>query len=119
MLTVYSHYPLSRTSKDAEGQMEGVMGSVELLNSKVLSTQPIVGIDWRLVLRYLCINIYEHVHLALIEKDYAHWHAWIKLFESILYPKQINIKTRHDKQKEIYKHFILQQDPLDLWMLRS
>ena len=43
------HYPMSRSVQDAEGQLEGVMGSVELLNSKVISTQPIVSMDWRYV----------------------------------------------------------------------
>ena len=40
------HYPSSRTTKDPEGRLEGVTGKVELLNSKVLSTQPIVSVDW-------------------------------------------------------------------------
>lgn len=42
-----SHYPLSRTTKDADGRLLGVCGTVELLNSRVLSTQPIVSMDWR------------------------------------------------------------------------
>jgi hypothetical protein len=44
-----SHYPLSRTGKDADGRLYGVCGSVELLNSRILSTQPIVSMDWRFV----------------------------------------------------------------------
>ncbi|KAF1777619.1 WD40-repeat-containing domain [Phytophthora cactorum] len=40
------HYPLSRTAKDSDGRLYGVCGSVELLNSRVLSTQPIVSMDW-------------------------------------------------------------------------
>ncbi|EEY66788.1 WD domain-containing protein, putative [Phytophthora infestans T30-4] len=40
------HYPLSRTAKDSDGRLYGVCGTVELLNSRVLSTQPIVSMDW-------------------------------------------------------------------------
>jgi hypothetical protein len=40
------HYPKARTSNGADGVPRGVMGSVELLNSKVISTQPIVALDW-------------------------------------------------------------------------
>ncbi|RQM15243.1 hypothetical protein DD237_005459 [Peronospora effusa] len=40
------HHPLSRTAKDADGRLYGVCGTVELLNSRVLSTQPIVSMDW-------------------------------------------------------------------------
>ncbi|RHZ13080.1 hypothetical protein DYB31_000622 [Aphanomyces astaci] len=41
------HYPSSRTTPDADGIHMGVGGTVELLNSRVLSTQPIVSMDWR------------------------------------------------------------------------
>lgn len=44
-----SHYPLSRTGKDADGRLYGVCGTVELLNSRIISTQPIVSMDWRCV----------------------------------------------------------------------
>jgi WD40 repeat protein len=41
------NYPLNRVGKHAEdGAPIGVMGSVELLNSRVISTQPIVSFDW-------------------------------------------------------------------------
>ncbi|KAI9908719.1 hypothetical protein PsorP6_016123 [Peronosclerospora sorghi] len=40
------HSPLSRTAKDADGRLYGVCGTVELLNSRVVSTQPIVSMDW-------------------------------------------------------------------------
>ena len=40
-------HPISRTGKHAEdGAPVGVMGNVELLNSRIISTQPIVSFDW-------------------------------------------------------------------------
>lgn len=48
------HYPTSRTrlappmAGSAEQYPMGVMGTVELLNSKVISTQPIVNVDWNM-----------------------------------------------------------------------
>lgn len=41
-----SAYPSKRTFKDEDGHYRGVAGSVELLNSRVLSTQPMVSLDW-------------------------------------------------------------------------
>jgi hypothetical protein len=32
--------------KDADGKPRGVMGSVELLNARIVSSQPVVGFDW-------------------------------------------------------------------------
>lgn len=49
------HYPLSRTTQDVEGRLEGVPGTVELLNSKVLSPQPIVSMDWSPDREGLCV----------------------------------------------------------------
>ena len=41
------HYPMNRVGKDAkDGTPKGVMGDIELLNSRVISTQPIVAFDW-------------------------------------------------------------------------
>ena len=41
------HYPRKRVDKHKEDQSPiGVVGSVELLNSRVVSTQPIVSFDW-------------------------------------------------------------------------
>jgi WD40 repeat protein len=46
-LNIYKYsYPSQRSIKDANGVMKGQPGSVELLNSKVISTQPIVSFDW-------------------------------------------------------------------------
>lgn len=46
-LNLYSyHYPSQRTRKDAEGHLLGVPGTVELLNARVIGTQPIVSFDW-------------------------------------------------------------------------
>jgi hypothetical protein len=40
------HYPKSRTTMAKDNVPMGVMGSVELLNSKVISSQPLVSMDW-------------------------------------------------------------------------
>lgn len=41
------HYPMSRTKKHVDdGAPVGVMGTAELLNSRIISTQPIVSFDW-------------------------------------------------------------------------
>ncbi|TDH69549.1 hypothetical protein CCR75_005007 [Bremia lactucae] len=48
------HYPLSRTAEDADGRLYGVGGTIELLNSRVLSTHPIVSMDWSLDREGLC-----------------------------------------------------------------
>uniref|UniRef100_A0A7S0VM47 Uncharacterized protein n=1 Tax=Polytomella parva TaxID=51329 RepID=A0A7S0VM47_9CHLO len=40
------HYPDQRRVKDAEDQPLGVAGSLELLNYRSLSSQPIAGFDW-------------------------------------------------------------------------
>lgn len=48
------HYPSSRTSIYKDNIPVGVIGSVELLNSKVISTQPIVSLDWSTDKEGLC-----------------------------------------------------------------
>eukprot|EP00640_Fibrocapsa_japonica_P002197 CAMPEP_0113939982 /NCGR_PEP_ID=MMETSP1339-20121228/6185_1 /TAXON_ID=94617 /ORGANISM="Fibrocapsa japonica" /LENGTH=353 /DNA_ID=CAMNT_0000943641 /DNA_START=29 /DNA_END=1087 /DNA_ORIENTATION=+ /assembly_acc=CAM_ASM_000762 len=46
-LNVYKyHYPKSRVSTDKNNAPIGVVGSVELLNSRVISTQPVVAANW-------------------------------------------------------------------------
>ena len=40
------HYPKKRTSTHKDNTPVGVPGTVELLNSRVISTQPIVSFDW-------------------------------------------------------------------------
>jgi hypothetical protein len=41
------HYPLKRMDKHKQDNAPiGVAGSVELLNSRILSTQPINSFDW-------------------------------------------------------------------------
>lgn len=40
------HYPDKRAEKDSECHMRGVMGRLELLNARIVSSQPIVGFDW-------------------------------------------------------------------------
>lgn len=39
-------YPAKRVMKDAEGQLEGVVGTTELLNARIIGSQPIVSYDW-------------------------------------------------------------------------
>ena len=46
-LNIYKYkYPAQRTVKDVNGIQMGVAGSVELLNAKIISTQPVVSFDW-------------------------------------------------------------------------
>lgn len=46
-LSLYKYkYPNQRVLKDAEGRDKGVVGSLELLNDKTISKQPIVSLDW-------------------------------------------------------------------------
>lgn len=46
-LNIYKYtYPDTLTDKDAEGREVGNIGSVELLNARVLASQPIVAFDW-------------------------------------------------------------------------
>ncbi len=49
------HYPKSRSQLSKDNVPVGVMGSVELLNSKVLSSQPIVSMDWSPDKEGLCV----------------------------------------------------------------
>ena len=39
-------YPTKRTQQAEDGAQEGVMGRVELLNARVVSSQPVVAWDW-------------------------------------------------------------------------
>ena len=50
------HYPASRVKEGPppDNVPVGVVGSVELLNSKVVSSQPIVSFDWSADLEGLC-----------------------------------------------------------------
>jgi len=46
-LNVYKYInPKKRQEKDDDGKMRGKVGTCELLNSKVVSTQPVVSFDW-------------------------------------------------------------------------
>ena len=46
-LSLYQYkYPQQRTIKDADGRDKGVVGHLELLNDRVLSTQPVCAFDW-------------------------------------------------------------------------
>ena len=46
-LNLYRYtYPAQRTERDPEGHPRGKMGGVELLNARIVSTQPVVGWDW-------------------------------------------------------------------------
>lgn len=40
------HYPNKRSDRDSEGRPMGIMGKIELVNARIVSTQPIVGFDW-------------------------------------------------------------------------
>lgn len=46
-LSLYKYkYPPKRVLKDAHGVDKGVVGSLQLLNDRNLSTQPVVSFDW-------------------------------------------------------------------------
>lgn len=46
-LNLYKYnYPNQRTVIDEDGSEKGVIGSLELLNSKEITTQPVVSLDW-------------------------------------------------------------------------
>lgn len=49
------HYPKSRTATAKDNVPMGVAGTVELLNSKVISSQPIVSMDWSPDKEGLCV----------------------------------------------------------------
>lgn len=49
------HYPKSRVQNYKDNVPMGVAGSVELLNSRVISTQPIISFDWSQDLEGLCV----------------------------------------------------------------
>jgi hypothetical protein len=42
----YNYPPKGRVERDADGRPRGVAGKVELVNARILSTQPFVGFDW-------------------------------------------------------------------------
>lgn len=48
------HYPPSRVTQAKDNIPQGVMGSIELLNSRVISTQPIISFDWSVDKEGLC-----------------------------------------------------------------
>lgn len=48
-------YPASRQAQGEDGLPVGVVGTVELLNSKVISSQPIVSLDWSADKEGLCV----------------------------------------------------------------
>lgn len=71
MLTLfYSNYPSSRAIKDADGQLMGVCGSVQLLNARVISTQPIVSLDWSPDREGLCVlsSLDQTVRVYIVSK---------------------------------------------------
>ncbi|RYE84431.1 MAG: hypothetical protein EOO65_02270 [Methanosarcinales archaeon] len=37
---------MKRSVRDAEGAVRGVAGTLELLNARIVSSQPIVSYDW-------------------------------------------------------------------------
>jgi WD40 repeat protein len=49
------HYPASRVRQAKDNVPMGVVGTVELLNSKVISSQPIVNLDWSPDREGLCV----------------------------------------------------------------
>lgn len=72
-LNIYKYnYPAarSRVLPSAPGEPEnhpiGVMGSVELLNSKVISTQPVVNIDWNVDKEVCCYFLFAFLCVGVV-----------------------------------------------------
>jgi WD40 repeat protein len=63
-------YPAQRVVKDAEGIEQGVMGTVELLNSRTFSTQPINSFDWHHDKEGLCVfgSFDQSVRVGIVTK---------------------------------------------------
>ena len=84
-LNIYKYsYPAQRSVKDANGVMKGQPGSVELLNSKVISTQPIVSFDWSDERRPLDISACKHTkNLKIVHTNRYERHIKLVLVEQI------------------------------------
>jgi WD40 repeat protein len=55
-LNVYRYaYPSKRQTKDKDGLLKGVVGEAELLNARMVSTQPIVSFNWSPDKEGLCV----------------------------------------------------------------
>jgi len=55
-ITLFKYsYPEERSIKDKEGIDRGVAGTVEMLNQKELSTQPVISFDWHQNKTGLCV----------------------------------------------------------------
>uniref|UniRef100_A0A0G4I8Z7 WD repeat-containing protein 92 n=1 Tax=Chromera velia CCMP2878 TaxID=1169474 RepID=A0A0G4I8Z7_9ALVE len=70
-LAVYKYsYPKQRSRKDGNGIEKGVPGTLELLNEKELSTQPIVSLDWHKGKIGLCCMacLDQTVRVAIVTK---------------------------------------------------
>ncbi len=48
-------YPSKRYKLHSDGHRVGVLGKVDLLNSRVISTQPIISFDWSNDKEGLCV----------------------------------------------------------------
>ena len=67
-------YPPQRTVEDAEGKKKGVIGSVELLNTQDIATQPIASFDWHKDKRGLacCASLDQMVKVLIVTKLELH-----------------------------------------------
>eukprot|EP00471_Norrisiella_sphaerica_P012014 CAMPEP_0184503658 /NCGR_PEP_ID=MMETSP0113_2-20130426/52024_1 /TAXON_ID=91329 /ORGANISM="Norrisiella sphaerica, Strain BC52" /LENGTH=356 /DNA_ID=CAMNT_0026893199 /DNA_START=357 /DNA_END=1427 /DNA_ORIENTATION=- len=63
-------YPAKRREDDGKGNPKGVMGSLDLLNSKRFSEQPIVSFDWSMDKPGLCTmcSLDQQVRVAIVTK---------------------------------------------------
>eukprot|EP00466_Bigelowiella_natans_P006553 jgi/Bigna1/88146/estExt_fgenesh1_pg.C_280172 len=63
-------YPSKRREDDGKGNPRGVVGSLELLNSKRFSEQPIVSFDWSMDKPGLCsmCSLDQQVRVAIVTK---------------------------------------------------
>ncbi|PNW72329.1 hypothetical protein CHLRE_16g672600v5 [Chlamydomonas reinhardtii] len=64
------HYPDQRKVKDHDGQELGVAGSVEMLNYKNISTQPVAGFDWSPDKEglFACVAFDQAVRVGIVTK---------------------------------------------------
>ncbi|GAB5360384.1 hypothetical protein AAMO2058_000623100 [Amorphochlora amoebiformis] len=63
-------YPAKRKIDDGKGNKKGVMGSLELLNSKRFSEQPIISFDWSMDKQGLCAmcSLDQQLRVAIVTK---------------------------------------------------
>lgn len=64
------HYPAQRRIKDPDGNWAGCAGTVELVNSRNLSTQPIGSFDWHpdKAGLFVCSAFDQHIRVGMVTR---------------------------------------------------